>query len=135
MVADEVRKLAERTSLSTTEIAGMVGKIQNGTRSAVASMETGVSQASKGVELANEAGQSIISIRDGAMRVVAVVNDISSSIREQGAASSDIAKNIEQIAQMSEESSQAVQHTTDAARRLQELSASLNSAVSRFKIS
>ncbi len=82
MVADEVRKLAERTSLSTTEIAGMVGKIQNGTRSAVASMETGVSQASKGVELANEAGQSIISIRDGAMRVVAVVNDISSSIRE-----------------------------------------------------
>jgi methyl-accepting chemotaxis protein len=135
VVADEVRKLAERTSLSTTEIAGMVGKIQNGTRSAVASMETGVSQASKGVELANEAGQSIISIRDGAMRVVAVVNDISSSIREQGAASSDIAKNIEQIAQMSEESSQAVQHTTDAARRLQELSASLNSAVSRFKIS
>jgi methyl-accepting chemotaxis protein len=134
VVADEVRKLAERTSLSTTEIAGMVGKIQNGTRSAVASMETGVNQASKGVELANEAGQSIISIRDGAMRVVAVVNDISSSIREQGAASSDIAKNIEQIAQMSEKSSQAVQNTTDAARHLQELSASLNSAVSRFKI-
>ena len=29
VVADEVRKLAERTSLSTTEIASMVGKIQN----------------------------------------------------------------------------------------------------------
>ncbi|MFA7291383.1 MAG: methyl-accepting chemotaxis protein [Rhodocyclaceae bacterium] len=135
VVADEVRKLAERTSLSTTEIAGMVGKIQNGTRNAVASMETGVKQAGKGVDLANEAGQSITNIRDGAMRVVAVVNDISSSIREQGAASSDIAKNIEQIAQMSEESSQAVQHTTDAARHLQTLSASLHSAVSRFKIS
>ena len=87
MVADEVRKLAERTSMSTTEIAGMVEKIQNGTRNAVASMQTGVTQADKGVALANEAGQSIVSIRDGALRVVDVVNDISSSIREQSAAS------------------------------------------------
>lgn len=133
VVADEVRKLAERTSMSTTEIAGMVEKIQTGTRNAVTSMQTGVTQADKGVTLANEAGQSIISIRDGALRVVDVVNDISSSIREQSAASSDIAKNIEHIAQMSEESAQAVQHTTDAARHLQELSAALHASVSRFK--
>ncbi|WP_303785538.1 methyl-accepting chemotaxis protein [Azovibrio restrictus] len=52
VVADEVRKLAERTSLSTTEIAGMVSKIQSGTRNAVASMEDGVQQVGKGVELA-----------------------------------------------------------------------------------
>lgn len=133
VVADEVRKLAERTSMSTTEIAGMVEKIQTGTRNAVTSMQTGVTQADKGVALANEAGQSIVSIRDGALRVVDVVNDISSSIREQSAASSDIAKNIERIAQMSEESAQAVQHTTDAARHLQELSAALHASVSRFK--
>ncbi len=133
VVADEVRKLAERTSLSTTEIAGMVEKIQNGTRNAVSSMQTGVQQADKGVALANEAGRSIVSIRDGALRVVDVVNDISSSIREQSAASSDIAKNIERIAQMSEESAQAVQQTTDAARHLQELSAALHASVSRFK--
>jgi methyl-accepting chemotaxis protein len=135
VVADEVRKLAERTSLSTTEIAGMVAKIQNGTRNAVSSMQAGVAQADKGVKLANEAGQSIISIRDGALRVVQVVNDISSSIREQSSTSSNIAKNIENIARMSEEGASAVQHTTDAARRLQELSTSLHSAVSRFKTS
>jgi methyl-accepting chemotaxis protein len=98
-------------------------------------MEAGVGQATRGVDLANEAGQSIVSIRDGALRVVAVVNDISSSIREQSTTSSEIARNIEQIAQMSEESSQAVQNTTEAARRLQELSASLHTAVSRFKTS
>ncbi|MBW7900246.1 MAG: methyl-accepting chemotaxis protein [Rhodocyclaceae bacterium] len=133
VVADEVRKLAERTSLSTTEIAGMVDKIQNGTRNAVTSMQAGVAQADKGVSLANEAGESIVSIRDGALRVVEVVNDISSSIREQSAASSDIAKNIERIAQMSEEGVQAVRHTTDAARHLQELSTALHASVSRFK--
>jgi len=134
VVADEVRKLAERTSVSTTEIAAMVDKIQSGTRNAVASMQAGVDQATKGVSLANQAGESILNIRAGALRVVSVVNDISSSIREQSAASNDIARNIERIAQMSEDSAEAVRHTTDAARNLQDLSVSLHRSVSRFKI-
>ena len=134
VVADEVRKLAERTTLSTAEIAGMVGKIQNGTRNAVSSMETGVVQAGKGVDLASQAGTSITEIRDGSVRVMEVVNSISDSIREQGTVSSEIAKNIERIAQMSEESASAIQHTTDAARHLQQLSSGLHNSVSRFKL-
>ena len=134
VVADEVRKLAERTSRSTSEITAMVEKIQSGTRNAVSSMETGVNQATKGVELAGQAGTSIHEIRDGALRVVEVVNSISDSIREQGSVSSDIAKNIEHIARMSEESASAVKHSASAARHLQQLSAALLSAVSRFKL-
>jgi methyl-accepting chemotaxis protein len=134
VVADEVRKLAERTTLSTAEIAGMVGKIQNGTRSAVDSMQTGVEQAGKGVDLARQAGTSINEIREGSARVMDVVNSISDSIREQGTVSSEIARNIEQIAQMSEESANAVQHTTEAARHLQQLSTALHNSVSRFKL-
>ena len=133
VVADEVRKLAERTSMSTTEIAGMVSKIQNGTRSAVNSMQSGVSQVSNGVELANQAGDSINRIRDGAERVTQVVNSISDSIREQSAAGNQIAQKLETIAQMSEESAIAVTHTADAARHLQTLSASLHQAVAQFK--
>lgn len=134
VVADEVRKLAERTSLSTAEIAGMVERIQNGTRNAVTSMQTGVRQASTGVELATRAGTSITEIRDGAVRVTEVVNSISDSIREQGTVSSEIARNIEQIAQMSEESARAVQHTADAARHMQQLAGGLHASVGRFKL-
>ena len=133
VVADEVRKLAERTRMSTTEIAGMVSKIQNGTRSAVSSMQSGVSQVSNGVELANQAGDSINRIRDGAERVTEVVNSISDAIREQSSAGNQIAQKLETIAQMSEESAIAVTHTADAARHLQTLSASLHQAVAQFK--
>ncbi|UCV09627.1 methyl-accepting chemotaxis protein [Dechloromonas denitrificans] len=133
VVADEVRKLAERTSLSTTEIATMVSKIQSGTRSAVASMQAGVVQVSNGVELANQAGDSINRIRDGAEQVTRVVNGISDSIREQSTAGSDIAQKLETIAQMSEESAVAVKHTAEAARHLQSLSVSLHQAVAQFK--
>jgi methyl-accepting chemotaxis protein len=134
VVADEVRKLAERTSRSTTEITGMVEKIQKGTRNAVSSMDAGVNQANKGVDLADQAGTSINEIRDGALRVVQVVNSISDSIREQGTVSNDIAKSIEHIARMSEESASAVKDTASAARHLQQLSSALHGSVSRFKL-
>ena len=133
VVADEVRKLAERTSLSTTEIGGMVSKIQQGTHSAVASMESGVAQVGNGVKLANQAGDSINQIRDGALRVTSVVNGISDSIAEQSMAGNDIAQKLETIAQMSEESAVAVRHTADAARQLQHLSSALHDTVARFR--
>ena len=134
VVADEVRKLAERTSLSTTEITDMVSKIQSGTRSAVSSMQTGVVQVSNGVDLANQAGQSINRIREGAERVTEVVNGISDSIHEQSAASNEIARRLESIAQMSEQSAVAVRHTANAARHLHSLSASLHQAVGNFRV-
>jgi len=133
VVADEVRKLAERTSLSTTEIAGMVDKIQNGTRSAVGSMQAGVTQVSNGVELANQAGDSINRIRDGASRVAVVIDGISDSILEQSAAGNKIADQLENIARMSEDSAVAVQRTADSARQLHSLSASLHQSVAQFK--
>jgi len=133
VVADEVRKLAERTGNSTKEIGEMVAKIQNGTRSAVSSMQDGVRQVSNGVELANQAGDSINRIRDGALRVTVVVNGISDSISEQSMASNEIAQKLEVIAQMSEESALAVRHTADAARQMQELSTSLRQMVAQFK--
>jgi methyl-accepting chemotaxis protein len=83
--------------------------------------------------LANQAGDSINRIRDGAEQVTRVVNGISDSIREQSMAGSDIAQKLETIAQMSEESAIAVKHTADAARHLQSLSESLHQSVAQFK--
>lgn len=134
VVADEVRKLAERTSLSTQEIGGMVGRIQEGTKNAVNSMQIGVVQARKGVDLATQAGGSINEIRSGSTRVTEVVNNITNSIREQGTVSLEIAKSIEHVAQMSEESSLAVKNTAQAAHHLKDLSVSLHNTVSRFKL-
>ena len=112
----------------------MVERIQEGTRNAVDSMQLGVVQAGKGVDLASQAGVSINEIRSGSLRVTEVVNNISDSIREQGSVSSEIAKSIEQVAQMSEECSLAVKNTAQAAHHLKTLSNSLHHTVSRFKL-
>jgi methyl-accepting chemotaxis protein len=80
VVADEVRKLAERTSLSTAEIGGMVQRIQDGTRSAIVSMESSLVKAGSGVELAGSAGQAIKRISNGAREVVQAVSKFSSVV-------------------------------------------------------
>ncbi len=134
VVADEVRKLAERTSASTQEIAAMIDKIQQGTHSAVASMENGVARANEGVALATRAGESITLIKTESGRTAHVVTDISNALKEQRQATTEIAQNVERIAQMTEENSAAVQQSASAAEHLEQLAASLQSVSSRFRV-
>ncbi len=133
VVADEVRKLAERTSQSTNTIAEIVSKIQEGTRNAVSSMESGVTQVNQGVELAGQAGDAIHEISAGAQKVSHTASDISSAIKEQSVASTDIAKNVEKVAQMSDENHAAIQEIASSAQNLEGLAEELEVTVRKFK--
>ncbi len=135
VVADEVRKLAERTSKSTHEITVMIDAIQDGTQSAVSSMQDGVARVGEGVVLARMAGDSMQKIQGGAHRVVSMVSDISSALDEQSSAAADIARNVEVIAQMAEENSAAVAANAATAERLEHLAATLEAEVRPFRIS
>lgn len=134
VVADEVRKLAERTTASTAEIAVMIGKIQSGTDMAVARMGEGVHQVEAGVAFADEAGSSITNIRQSADKVAEVVVNISYSLTEQSAASSEIAKNVERIARGAEDNNFLAQNAARHAEMFGQLSSSLKKQVARFTV-
>lgn len=134
VVADEVRKLAERTARATEEISSVIGAIQSSTRTAVTSMSTAVTQVSGGVALAQQAGDSINQIKDGAVQVIKVVNDISSALVEQSSASNDIASKVESVAQMSEGNMTSTGETASAANQLKQLADTMRIAVNQFKI-
>jgi methyl-accepting chemotaxis protein len=134
VVADEVRKLAERTTASTQEIAHMVDAIQNGTRSAVATMEEGVARVSAGVGEARQAGEAMGQVREHAQHVVDMVSDISSVLREQSAAAADVARGIEEVAQMAEQNDTAVRSNADTAVELERMAERLQSDILRFKV-
>ncbi len=80
VVADEVRKLAERTAKSTGEIGTMIQNIQAETASVGKSMTSGLSEVASGVELANQAGDAIQQMRNGATRVVEVIQVLSEAV-------------------------------------------------------
>jgi aerotaxis receptor len=134
VVADEVRKLAERTAHSTTEISGMIAKIQDGTKEAVQEMAISVSRVNEGVHLARQAGDSVSSIRDAAEHAAHDVDDIKHAIQEQSLAARDVAQRIEKIAQGTEENTIAALQTARSANQMAELSHNLDELASRFKI-
>ncbi len=133
VVADEVRKLAERTANSTKEIAQMVAAIQQGTEGAVQGMEQGVAKVNEGVARAQRAGDAMGGIREAANQVLSTVAEISNALREQSAASAEIAQQVTTIARMAEENGEAVGSNHHTASRLSDLAGTLLDNVSRFK--
>ncbi|WP_442968292.1 methyl-accepting chemotaxis protein [Pseudomonas sp. S32] len=80
VVADEVRQLASRTSTATEEIARVVQQNEQLAQAAVAIIDTSKRQAEEGMALADQTGNVIIEIQDGAKRVVDVVGQFSSRL-------------------------------------------------------
>ena len=134
VVADEVRNLAGRTSASTQEIASMVGRIQQSTREAVASMEEGVAQVDKGMAVTADVERSIREILQATLNTTEMVNDISRTIGEQSLASNEIAHQVEMIAQMSESNSRVIGQTASTTDELSSLAGQLSQSVDRFRL-
>jgi methyl-accepting chemotaxis protein len=133
VVADEVRKLAERTSSSTSEISGMIDAIQSEVARAVENLKTNNEQVAQGKSLAEEVAATLARINQGARVTMERINDISSAAAEQGTASNDIARNVEKIAQMTEETSAAISQASTTAQQLEALASKLHAEVAQFK--
>ena len=134
VVADEVRKLAERTSVSTQEIATTIEAMRLGAGEAAASMASVVKEVGQGVGSAREASQAINQIGEGSRSTVAIVEEIAAAIREQGSAMTSIAQQVERIAQMSEESSAAAGNSAQVAKDLDGLANEMKEIVGAYRI-
>ena len=134
VVADEVRKLAERTTKATSEIKTTVDSVRDGTFKVVNEMAGGSERARAGVVLIRRAGESMSKIQDGVSQMMNAAEEISASLREQNTANHDIARNVEGIAQMTEETSAVVNSVAQAADHLEKLAASMNESVHKFRI-
>ena len=134
VVADEVRNLAVRTANATQEITKMIQTVQQSARLAVQQMDGVVDQANAGAQLAKDAGVSIQQIRHGSDEVAAAFEDITLSMGEQSHASEDIARQVEQVAAASQENSEAVHMTREAAAGLEQLSSEIKRWVDQIKV-
>ena len=120
VVADEVRKLAERTSSSTQEIASTIEAMRRYSTQAAREMASAESLVVMSVDRADDTDKAIKGIGTTAGDTAQMVSEISDAIREQGAASNNIAVQIERIAQMAEEAAAAAEQSSATARRLDE---------------
>ncbi|MDP5238013.1 methyl-accepting chemotaxis protein [Uliginosibacterium sp. 31-16] len=134
VVADEVRKLAEKTTNSTSEISAMVGSIQNGTQAMMDRLKGAVASVQDGLAMAHRAGETVSEIDAEAQAVMGVIDEVSSALREQSAASRDIAVRVETVVQMVDENTAAASAMSGASADMNELSGTLRASVARFQL-
>jgi methyl-accepting chemotaxis protein len=134
VVADEVRKLAERTATATSEISGMIEAIQTEVTSAVGDLGARNDQIGQAVSLAEQVASALAEINEGARKTQTRIEEITNAASEQGAASNQIAGNIERMAQMAETNSAAVAEAANSARYVDELATQLHDHVVKFRV-
>ena len=134
VVADEVRTLASRTQQSTTEIQGMIEKLQCGARNAVSVMDAGREKAQASVERAESAGSSLIEITKAVASISSMNTQIASAAEEQSVVTAEINRNITEISVISDRNSQVSSEAAQASTVLSEYAGELDRIVQNFKI-
>ena len=134
VVADEVRKLAERTARATEEISTMIGLIQSETQKAVDGMRAGASQVGEGVELVHSAQEALQRINEEMGGTIQRVNEISHASSEQQEAMTQLARNVEQVASMTEQNVAVVNQTQSMVLRLEGIVDRMNKAANQFVV-
>jgi methyl-accepting chemotaxis protein len=134
VVAGEIKALAERTGVSTREIAGLIGKVQQGARAAVQAMDDGEGAIAEGVDLSRRAGEALVQILAGTGRARTLAARIARATEEHAKGSRQVTDAVAQISTMTSqlkaaaaeqsrgglEVSRAAEAMTDASRRVRQ---------------
>ncbi len=134
VVADEVQRLAERSANATKQIEFLVRTIQTDTNEAIVSMDRSTTDVVGGALLAENAGAALEEIEQVSNQIASLVQNISSSAREQGKAASAVTRSMDVLQEINSETAASTSATTSAIRKLAELATQLRRSVAGFRL-
>lgn len=134
VVADEVRNLASRTASSTDEVQQMIDRLQTEAAKAVAAMEQSRSRSAEGVRAADEASEVLQQISARISLISDMNVQVAAATEEQAAVVQDINRNLTEISEVSNRTSERAEDTYRSSDSLNQLADRLDKLVSRFRL-
>jgi twitching motility protein PilJ len=134
VVADEVQRLAERSTNATKQIEVLVSTIQADTKEAVVSMERSTTDVVGGALLAENAGAALDEIEQVSNQIASLVQNISSSARQQAGSAADVTRSTTRLSEISEQTGKATTATASAISKLSEFASQLRNTVAGFTL-
>lgn len=133
VVADEVRSLAQKTQSSTEEIHQMIDRLQATASQAVKAVERGGELSEHCRQQAIETGERLHGINEMLNQVTDSSHQIASAVEEQAGVSDEIARNIEQISDLTSATSETSDLSVESTRMLVERLEALQRLMVQFK--
>lgn len=133
VVADEVRALAARTQDSTKDIQVRIERLQSGVAKAVQAMHVGSTKARDSVERAASVDQVLSGTGGSIQRINDMAAQIANACEEQSSVTEEIARNISDIRDLSNEAAQNSAQSMHASQQLSGLSRTLAELTGRFR--
>ncbi|WP_404942619.1 methyl-accepting chemotaxis protein [Pseudomonas brassicacearum] len=133
VVADEVRALAARTQDSTKDIQVRIERLQAGVAKAVQAMHVGSTKARDSVERAAGVDQVLSGTGGSIQRINDMAAQIASACEEQSSVTEEIARNISDIRDLSNEAAENSAQSMHASQQLSNLSRTLAELTGRFR--
>lgn len=134
VVADEVQRLAERSTNATKQIEVLVRTIQADTNEAVVSMERSTTDVVGGALLAENAGAALDEIEQVSNQIASLVQNISSSARQQAGAAADVTRRTTRLREIGNQTGKAASATAASISKLSELATQLRKTVEGFTL-
>lgn len=134
VVADEVQRLAERSTNATKQIEVLVRTIQSDTNEAVVSMERSTTDVVGGALLAENAGAALDEIEQVSNQIASLVQNISSSARQQAGSAADVTRRTAKLKEISDQTGKATSATAAAVSKLSVLASQLRQTVAGFTL-
>jgi methyl-accepting chemotaxis protein len=134
VVADEIRLLAERSAEATKKIATIVKSIQGDTYEAVVAMEESTQEVVSGSRLADEAGQSLLSIYSAVERQAQTIEGIARAASDRAQTSEAVAAAMNRISEITRQTNTATQDAASSVSYLAELAEQLRASVAAFRL-
>lgn len=134
VVAEEVQRLAERASTATRQVETLVKTIQADTNEAIISMERSTHNVVNGARSAEEAGGALSRVQLSSQTMAELIGAIAGDARRQSASTTDAARRMQGVREISTQTSRASAETAKAVEELTALSAQLRQSVTGFKL-
>ncbi|MCK4623534.1 MAG: HAMP domain-containing protein [Desulfuromonadales bacterium] len=135
VVAEEIRDLAERTSVSTKEIAEIVENLQQGTQTAVATIEAGTVRAQQEVARSHTAGEALKKLHESSISSTEQITGIARQTQKQSEENRKITQAVlgftsmlEQIASSIGQQSASTHNLASAAESMKNIAAKVKNS-------
>lgn len=134
VVAEEVERLAVRSTQATQQISVLIRNIQSEITEVIGAMESTNQEVGAGSSLANEAGDRLQEIEIVSERLSELIQSISLASKQQARGSETIARSMNDIANVTQQTAAGTKEATVSIGNLARLADELRASVSTFKL-